>query len=106
MGVYNAFLLNGEAKMRDGVRYKIENNLSDFYKMALKICLTPKEWWQLTKGFRRLPIHTFSYKGSFFSKMVAVMKNLSGYSYLAYLIVRLIHRNIFERYIKQRIVGS
>jgi glycosyltransferase involved in cell wall biosynthesis len=109
MGVFNSsFISEGrESVMAAGIKSKIDNSLEVFYRELYRVHLTFKEWSHVTKKKNNLPIHSFSYRTepTMLAKQVAIMKNLSGRYYLAYLVFRFIHRTIFEKYLKKRIAG-
>lgn len=110
MGVFNTFLIEegNKSVMADGIKDKIDGFLEVYYRELFGVQLTFKEWTQVTRKKNKLPIHSFSRgkKRSMLGKHITMMKNLSGRYYWAYLTFGFVHHNIFEKYLRNKIVGG
>ena len=108
MGVFNSYVMSGEAKMRDGMKAKINSYLNVFYRELFVVCLTYKEWRNLMKSKNSFPICDMVYPkdSSRLAKLIIAMRNVSGHYYLSYLAVWFIRHYIFEKFLRSRMIES
>lgn len=107
MGVLNEFLSRSETPMAEGIKKAIgDDYLPVFYKKALSSRFSWKEWDQYMHPIRKMGVNKFLRENekTFWGRMIVLLKCASSHSYLMYLIVAYIHRNVFEKYIRKRIL--
>ena len=90
----NGYLRKGNKEMEPAALRCIRICMDHFYRKAFRIHLTWKEWRKLTVRLKKLPIHQAApvYASNKVYKRVALMKNLSGSSYVVYAIVSSLYR--------------
>jgi len=105
LDVMNQHLQVADANYRQGVKRAINNILHNFYKKAYCIHLTRCEWKHFMEKRKKMPTGELSAdaSSSFFGKTIVWMKNLSGRSYIAYLLARQIYERLFKVFILPRI---
>lgn len=93
----NYYLGKGEKEMELAAIRCIHICVDHFYRKAFRIHLTWKEWRMLISRLKRLPIHKASttYVSNNADKRVAMLKNVSGSSYFAYVIIS----GLYKKYI-------
>ena len=86
----------------------MDASIEAYYRELFGVRLTFKEWTQVTQKKNRLPIHSFSRgkKRSMLGKQITMMKNLSGRYYWTYIAFGFVRHNIFEKYLRNKIIGN
>jgi glycosyltransferase involved in cell wall biosynthesis len=95
----NNYLRKGNKEMEPAALRCIRICMDHFYRKAFRIHLTWKEWRNLTVRLQKLPIHqtTPVYASNKAYKRVAMMKNLSGSSYVVYALVSSLYRKFLYK---------
>ena len=102
MGIWGLFVIN----VYQCNFWNYLKNALFFYTKSFYAFLSVKEWDQYMHPIRRMGINKFLRENekTFWGRMIVLLKCASSHSYLMYLIVAYIHRNVFEKYIRKRIL--
>jgi glycosyltransferase involved in cell wall biosynthesis len=81
------FLQNGSPEMVPFARRGIDLYLSAYYKKMIKARFSRREWKTWKQRLYEQPVHTMTYEGNAIARLVILMKNLSGHSFVFYWIM-------------------
>lgn len=93
----NALLQKENIAIDLAVKRDISIFVDQFYRKAFRVQLTWKEWKHNIGRLKKMPIHKASYGTTKIYKMVAALKNISGGSYLAYVVISGTYRKFIYR---------
>ena len=101
MGVLNDFLPQSEASMAKGIKKSIYGYLGIFYTKSFYARLSWREWKHYMHPIREMNINHILYENekTTIGKGIAILKCASSQSFLVYLMVGFMHRNVFEKYL-------
>lgn len=97
------FLQNGTPEMMPFARQGIDLYLGTFYKKLWKARFTCGEWKVWTGRLHEMPVHMMNYQGNVLARLVILMKNMSGYSYTFYYIMRCFREDVYSTTIFPRL---
>lgn len=83
----NRYLCDKNCVLDEAARRCIGICMDEFYRKALRVFLTRKEWELLMRRVGKIPLHKATETGRC-PKKYAIIKNLSSYSYVNYLVIR------------------
>ena len=106
--VMNNYLLSGESLVASGAQHNINKFLGTYYNKMLKVHLSWREWKVLTRKLREMHVHNIcvSLENNMMGKIIAVLKNCSGSSYIMYVFVGFFFRVFFKKIVRPIIVES
>ena len=102
MSVLNEFLSKSETPMTEGIKKAIgDDYLPIFYKKSFFSRFSYKDWIHYMHPIREMGVNRilFEKAKTTLGKSIVMLKCASSQSYLIYLMVGFMYRNIFEKYI-------
>lgn len=92
----NCYMQGDDIGMASAALRGIHIYVDHFYRKAFRVFLTWKEWRLLFRRLKRMPIHKAT-KTQITPKRIALIKNMSSYSYLGYLIISVFYRKFIYK---------
>lgn len=104
----NNYLQKSDDKIANAARRNLNTFLKAYYNKMLKAHFSKNEWEECSRQLKELPLSKvdISTESSHFGKIIAILKNWSGSSYVAYLIVEFLLRVFFTNLLRPRIIAS
>ena len=104
MSIMDCYLQGGETLLQEGVRKSISDSLRLVYKEVFDLCFPRREWNECMRKVKGLDVNRdlYNQETGIVGKTLALLKILSCHSYLMYLIVGLMYRNLFRKYVLPR----
>lgn len=101
MGVLSEYLPKSETPMVKGIKKSLYDYLGIFYKKAFYVKLSCREWKHYMHPIREMNVNHILLENerTTIEKGIAMLKCATSQSYLIYLLVRYMYRNVFEKYI-------
>ena len=87
------FLQNSE--MASYARHGINLYLSAYYKKMLKARFSRREWKTWSLRLYEMPVHTMTYEGNAIARLIILIKNLSGNSFVFYWIMSHFREDVY-----------